>query len=222
LRVLTISPHTDDAIITTGGTISRILEEGGEIFYVGLSIAEESVPEGFPPDAVAKECQLSTKVLGIDPKKVYIERFPVRRFPEYRQEILDTIINFKDQIRPDMAFIPATTDIHQDHEVVNRESIRALSRYCSIYGYDFPWNSLSEGKLNLFYQLEERHIRKKVEALSCFKSQIVKKAGYLTEEYVRSLAIERGNRIGTRYAEAFEVIRDIRRKLDEENCRHPS
>jgi len=219
LRILILSTHTDDAIITTGGTISRILEEGGEIFYVGLSIAEESVPEGFPKDAVAKECQLSTKVLGIDPKKVYIERFPVRRFPEYRQKILDTIINFRDKINPDMAFIPATTDIHQDHEVVNRESIRALSRYCSIYGYDFPWNSLNEGKLNLFYQLEERHIRKKVEALSCFKSQIVKKAGYLTEEYVRSLAIERGNRIGTRYAEAFEVIRDIRRKLNEEVSR---
>jgi len=216
LRVLVISAHTDDAILTTGGTISKILEDGGEIFYVGLSIAEQSVPEGFPKDAVEKECRLSAKVLGIDPKKVYIERFPVRRFPEHRQKILDTIIDFRNTIKPDMAFIPATADMHQDHEVVNRESIRALSRYCSIYGYDFPWNSLSEVKLNLFYQLEERHIRKKVKAMNCFKSQIVKKTGYLTEEYVRSLAIERGNRIGTRYAEGFEVIRDIRRKFNEE------
>nr|NIU82669.1 PIG-L family deacetylase [Candidatus Thorarchaeota archaeon] len=169
--------------------------------------------------AVEKECRLSTKVLGIDPKKVYIERFPVRRFPEYRQKILDNIIDFRDKVRPDMAFIPTTMDIHQDHEVVNQESIRALRSYCSIYGYDFPWNSLSEGKLDLFYQLEERHITKKVKALNCFKSQIAKKTGYLTEEYVRSLAIERGSRIRTRYAEAFEVIRDIRRKLDEEISR---
>jgi LmbE family N-acetylglucosaminyl deacetylase len=216
LRVLVISAHTDDAILTTGGTISRILEEGGEIFYVGLSIAEESVPQGFPKDAVEKECRLSTKVLGIDPKKVYIERFPVRRFPEHRQKILETTLYFRDNIKPDMAFIPATADIHQDHEVVNRESIRALRRNCSIYGYDLPWNSLSEVKLNLFYQLEERHIRKKVKAMNCFKSQIAKKTGYLTEEYVRSLAIERGNRIGTRYAEGFEVIRDIRRKSNAE------
>jgi len=212
LRVLTISPHTDDAIITVGGTISRILEEGGEIFYVGLSIAEESVPKGFPRDAVKKECQLSTKILGIDPKKVYIKRFPVRRFPENRQKILDTIINVRDKIRPDIAFIPATADIHQDHDVVNQESVRALRKHCSIYGYDFPWTSLYGTRLNLFYQLEERHIRKKVEASSCFKSQIIKKATYLTEEYIRGLAIERGSRIGTKYAEAFEVIRDIRRK----------
>jgi len=216
LRVLIISPHTDDAILTTGGTISRILEEGGDVFYVGLSIAEESVPEGFPKTVVDEEGRRSAQVLGIDPNKVDIKRFKVRKFPEYRQEILDAIIEFRDKTKPDMAFIPATTDIHQDHEVVNQESIRALSRHCSIYGYDFPWNSLSEGKLNLFYQLEERHIRKKVKAISCFKSQIVKKTGYLTEEYVRSLAIERGNRIGARYAEAFEVIRDIRRKPNEE------
>jgi len=211
LRVLTISAHTDDAIPIAGGTISRILEEGGQVFYVGLSIAEESIPEGFPKDAVERETRLSTKVLGIDPKKVYIQRFPVRRFQEYRQKILDTLINFRDKIRPDIVFIPATEDIHQDHEVVNRESIRAFRRCCSIYGYDFPWNDLHGMKLDLFYQLQERHIKKKVKALNCLKSQIIKKTNYLTEEYVRGLAIERGVRIGVKYAEAFEVIRDIRR-----------
>jgi LmbE family N-acetylglucosaminyl deacetylase len=213
LRVLTISPHTDDAIITTGGTISRILEEGGQVFYVGLSIAEESVPEGFSKDAVEKETRLATKVLEIDPKKVDIKRFPVRRFPEYRQEILDIIINLRKEIKPDIVFIPATDDIHQDHEVVNRESIRAFRNCCSIYGYDFPWSDLYGMKMNVFYQLDERHIKKKVEAASCLKSQIVKKAYYLTEEYFRGLAIERGTRIGAKYAEAFEAIRDIKRIL---------
>lgn len=211
LRVLTISAHTDDVIPIAGGTISRILEEGGQVFYVGLSIAEESIPEGFPKDAVERETRLSTKVLGIDPKKVYIQRFPVRRFQEHRQKILDTLINFRDEIRPDIVFIPAIEDIHQDHEVVNRESIRALRRCCSIYGYDFPWNDLHGMKLDLFYQLEERHMKKKVKALNCLKSQIIKKTNYLTEEYIRGLAIERGVRIGVKYAEAFEVIRDVRR-----------
>lgn len=211
LRILTISPHTDDAIVTTGGTISRILEEGGKVFYVGLSLAEESVPKGFPKDAVERETRLATKVLGIDPKKVYIKRFQVRRFQEFRQEILDIIIKFRDKIRPEIVFIPATVDIHQDHEVVNQESIRAFRNCCSIYGYDFPWSDLYGMKMNLFYQLEERHIKKKVEAVSCLKSQIIKKTNYLTEQYVRGLAIERGVRIRANYAEAFEVIRDIRR-----------
>jgi len=211
LRVLTISPHTDDAILTTGGTISRILEEGGQVSYAGLSIAEESVPKGFPKDAVEREARLAAKVLGIDPKKVYIKRFPVRRFQEHRQEILDVIINLRDKMKPDIVFIPATDDTHQDHEVVNRESIRAFRNFCSICGYDFPWNDLYGMKMNLFFQLEERHIEKKVKAVSCLKSQIAKRANYLTEEYIRGLAIERGGRIGANYAEAFEVIRDIRR-----------
>lgn len=213
LRILTISAHTDDAIITTGGTISRILEEGGQVFYVGLSIAEESVPEGFPEDAVEAETRLATKILGIDPKKVYVKRFPVRRFHEYRQDILDALINLRDNIRPDIVFTHATDSIHQDHGVVNRESIITFRSWCSIYGYDFPWDDLYGMKMNLFYQLEERHIKKKVEAVSCLKSQVAKKASYLTENYIRGLAIERGTRIRAKYAEAFEVIRGIRRNL---------
>jgi len=211
LRILIISPHSDDAILTIGGTISRILEEGDQVFYLGLSIAEESIPEGFPKDALAKEVRLATKVLGIDPKKVYIKRFPVRRFQEHRQKVLDIIIDFRNKVKPDIVFIPATDDTHQDHEVVNRESIRAFRNFCSIYGYDFPWNDLYGMKMNLFYQLEKRHIEKKVKAVRCLKSQIIKKANYLTEEYIRGLAIERGGRIRANYAEAFEVIRDIRR-----------
>jgi hypothetical protein len=54
-------------------------------------------------------------------------------------------------------------------------------------------------------------MKKKMMAISCLKSQIFKKADYLTKEYVKGLAIERGIRIKTKYAEAFEVIRDIRR-----------
>jgi len=211
MRIIAISPHTDDAILTAGGTLSRISEEGGQVFYVGLSIAEESVAKGFPKDAVDKEIRLATKVLGIDPKKVYVKRFPVRRFSEYRQEILDSLLKLRNKIRPDIIFIPATDDIHQDHTVVNRESVRAFRNCCSIYGYDFPWNDLYGMKMNLFYQLEERHIQKKIKAVGCLKSQVAKKANYLKEAYIRGLAIERGSRISADYAEAFEVIRDIRR-----------
>ena len=46
--VLALSPHTDDAEFGAGGTLARWIEEGKEIFYVAFSIAEKSVPDGFP------------------------------------------------------------------------------------------------------------------------------------------------------------------------------
>jgi LmbE family N-acetylglucosaminyl deacetylase len=216
MKILVVSTHTDDAIVIAGGTILRILEANGQVFYAGLSIASESLLEGFAKDAVETETKLATKMLGIDAEKVRIERFPVRRFQEHRQKILDTLIDLRNGIKPDIVFVPSTTDTHQDHEVVNRESLRAFKNCCSIYGYDFPWTELHQMKLNLFYQLEERHIRKKMEAIKCLRSQIAKKTPYLTEEYIRGLAIERGVRIGAKYAEAFEIIREIRRTEREE------
>jgi LmbE family N-acetylglucosaminyl deacetylase len=211
LKVLSISPHTDDAVVASGGSISRILEEGAQVFYLGLSIAEESVPPGFPKNAVESETRLATQELGIDPKKVYVQHFPVRRFNEHRQEILDLLVRLRNEIKPDMVFVPTTVDIHQDHEVVTRESIRAFRNWCSIYGYDIPWNDLYGTKMNVFYELNERHMEMKLKAVSCLKSQIAKKASYLTAQYLRSIAIERGVRIKTEYAEVYEAIRDIRR-----------
>ena len=211
MKVLMVSSHTDDAIVIAGGTILRILEAKDQVFYAGLSIASESLMPGFPKDTVETETKLATKILGIDAQKVHIGRFPVRRFQEHRQKILDALIDLRNRIRPDVVFVPSTTDTHQDHEVVNRESLRTFKSCCSIYGYDFPWTELHPMKLNLFYQLEERHIEEKMKAIKCLKSQIAKKTPYLTEEYIRGLAIERGVRIGAKYAEAFEIIREIRR-----------
>lgn len=211
MRILVVSAHADDAEDALGGTIVRLLEESQDIHYLALSICEDSVPEGFPRDILHTECLASTKTLGLPEDRVTIRRFAVRRFPEHRQEILDELVRFRNRLEPDVVFTPSTADVHQDHTTVSAEVIRAFRRSASLYGYDFPWNVLYTAQLNVFYELEERHLRKKVEALQHYKSQLAKDNNCLTEEYVRSLAIERGNRVGVRYAEAFEAIREVRR-----------
>ena len=211
MRVLAVSAHADDAEDAIGGTIARLLDEGHEVHYLALSICEESVPAGFPRDILYSECRASTKTLGIPSDLVTIRRYPVRRFPEHRQEILDELITMRKGVEPDAVFCPSTADVHQDHTTVTAEVIRAFRRTSSIYGYDFPWNVLYTAQLNLFYEIEEGHLRKKIDALQLYKSQLAKENNCLTEEYVRSLAIERGNRVGVKYAEAFEVVREVRR-----------
>ncbi len=210
MNVLFLSAHLDDAEAAAGGTISRLLEENHEVTYLGLSLCEESVPPGFPSDVLAAECQASTDVLGIPKENLIVRNFPVRRFPEHRQEILDELIRVRNTLRPGIAIVPSSSDIHQDHAIVTQEAVRAFRRSASLFGYDFPWNVLQTSPLNLFVELGESDLRKKVRALQCYKSQLAKPNNCLTEEYVRSLAIERGNRIGRPYAEAFEVIREVR------------
>ena len=51
-RVVILAPHTDDGEFGCGGLIARLIEEGKDVFYASFSLAEESVPEGFPKDVL--------------------------------------------------------------------------------------------------------------------------------------------------------------------------
>ncbi len=212
MKILIISAHADDACVAIGGTIAVLAENKENVMkFLSFSIAEKSVPKGFPKDVVAGECIKAMKVLGIPKKDITMERYPVRDFPEHRQEILEYLIKFRNKFQPDMVIFPSTDDVHQDHEVINHECIRAFRSCSSLYGYDFPWNVISGNRLNLFYEIKEKHLLAKIKALKCFESQFAKGSMILEEEYTRSLVIERGHRVGVRYAEALEIIREIRR-----------
>ncbi|GAB4373795.1 MAG: hypothetical protein Kow0042_17920 [Calditrichia bacterium] len=54
--ILILAPHTDDGELGCGGTISRFIEEGKNIFYVAFSTASDSVPHPYPADILKKEC----------------------------------------------------------------------------------------------------------------------------------------------------------------------
>ena len=41
----------------------------------------------------------------------------------------------------DLVVLPNSTDVHQDHQVINREGIRAF-KHSSILGYELVWNNL--------------------------------------------------------------------------------
>lgn len=202
-RVLVIAPHTDDGELGCGGSIVKFLEQGTEVYYAAFSVAEKSVPPGFPKNALEIELKNATKVLGIGSRNLAIYRYEVRTFSYHRQEILEDIIALRNDLKPDVVFIPSLNDLHQDHKVIAEEGVRAF-RKSAILSYEEPWNNMSFNTAS-FIILGERHVQKKVEALKHYETQ--KHRSYFNEEFIRSLARTRGTQIETEYAEAFEVIR---------------
>lgn len=202
-KVLILAPHTDDGEFGCGGSITKFIEEGTQIFYVAFSAAEKSVPKGMPSDILRTEVKNATGLLGIKEKNLFVLKYPVREFPKYRQDILENMIKFNQEIQPDLVMLPSTFDTHQDHQVVMQEGFRAFKK-TTMLGYEIAWNNLTFNT-NAFIFLEKRHIDAKINSLKCYISQLGR--SYVTEELVRSLAITRGAQIGTTYAETFEVIR---------------
>jgi len=94
------------------------------------------------------------------------------------------MIRLREKIQPDLVFLPSTFDNHQDHQVISQEGFRAF-KMCSILGYEESWNNPSF-TTNGFVKLEEKHINKKIEALSKYQSQ--SKKSYMSPDFTRSLA----------------------------------
>jgi LmbE family N-acetylglucosaminyl deacetylase len=204
-RILVLAPHTDDGELGCGGSIARFVEEGREVHMCAFSIAEKSVPEGYPKDALLTEMKNAARVLGLADENVRAHRFEVREFPAQRQAILDAILVLKREIDPDLIFVPSPNDIHQDHQVVAREGLRAFKKQ-TILGYEEPWNNIVF-ETRFFVPLEERHVDKKVAALGCYETQLAR--SYLDESFIRSLARTRGTQLESMWAEAFEVLRMV-------------
>lgn len=204
-KILIVAPHCDDGELGCSGTMARFIEEGKEVYYVAFSSAEKSVPKGFPTDILKKEIKKAMKSLGLIKNHLILLDYGTRVFPEHRQEILDDLIKLNKTIRPDLVFVPSTYDTHQDHQTISQEGFRAFKR-CSILGYELPWNNITFST-DCFIMLEEKHILKKIKALSGYQSQ--SKKFYMSSQFTKSLATSRGASINVRWAEAFQIIRWI-------------
>ena len=206
-RVLILAPHTDDGEFGCGGTISRFIGEGKEVFYAAFSTAEESVPPEFPPDILKQEVKAGTAVLGIPAENLLIYQYAVRNLPHARQEILEELVRLKRELDPGTVFLPSRQDLHQDHQTVHMEGLRAF-KMTTVLGYELPWNNLSFDYRH-FVVLEEDHVRRKIAALKCYESQ--QGRSYSDEEFIYSWARSRGGQISVQFAEAFDVLRWILR-----------
>ncbi len=202
-RVLVLAPHTDDGEFGCGGTMARLTEAGVEVRYIAFSIATKSLPPGFPPDTLAREVREATAVLGIPESRLTVHDYEVRTFPDRRQDILESLIRLGEEFKPDAVFQPCLQDLHQDHQVIAAEGLRAFKR-TTVLGYEIPWNNL-EFSYQWYTSLEERHVAKKVEATSKYASQQHRR--YSDPDYIWSLAKMHGTNVGRPFAEVFQVYR---------------
>lgn len=205
MKVLVLGPHPDDELMSSG-TLSKMIESGAEVYHWFLSLCSPSILTlGYTEDALIQECNRSRECIGIDLKNCGNYDFDVRIFKEKRQEILDVLLHLRNTITPSLVFLPSRFDVHQDHNCLYEEGVRAFKN-SSILGYESPWNMMKTDN-NLYVSLHERHILKKIEAVKSYQSQ--KNRNYMDEEFIRSLATVRGVQAGTKYAESFEIIKLI-------------
>jgi LmbE family N-acetylglucosaminyl deacetylase len=204
MNILVLSPHTDDAELGCGATISRLLREGNRVYVAVFSTCEESLPKGFLPGTLKTECIDSLTSLGVSKEDILFYDYQVRVFNYSRQNILDDLVLLKNKVSPSTVFIPSVDDYHQDHKTIADEAVRCFKNNCSILSYELIWNNTGF-RNQIYYDISEEDVANKIAALSKYETQ--KNRIYFQNNFIEALATVRGAQNGIRYAEVFEVIR---------------
>ena len=105
-----------------------MIENGVEVFVATFSACEKSVPRKYPRDVLINEFKDASKLLGLNNDHTFLYEYEVRVFSENRQSILQDLIQLRKKISPDLVLIPSLSDIHQDHQTISYEGVRARTR----------------------------------------------------------------------------------------------
>jgi LmbE family N-acetylglucosaminyl deacetylase len=199
-RICFIGAHPDDIELGCGALIGS-LQDKESITCVTLSDNQKN------PLLVnlVKEYSASMSALGILTKNTILEKFETRRFPAQRQDILEYLIKLNRTLNPDIVFVHTRSDLHQDHNTVTEECLRAF-RSITVLGYDVIRSSYGFFP-NLLTSVSESDVKQKIDALAQYKTYSGKY--YFDPEVTRATLIRNGALCECKYAEGFETLRII-------------
>jgi LmbE family N-acetylglucosaminyl deacetylase len=221
-KILVIAPHADDEVLGCGATIAKLASLGNEIHILVATNAHIGAPEIASAkgiERVRNEALEAHKILGV--KETHFEDFPapaLNAYPEFKISV--AIAKLLEKIKPDILFLPHPGDLHQDHKAIYRAALvaaRPQGNYSikEIYCYETlsetewaPYQGDNFFKPNYFIDVTN-FIEKKLEAMKCFNSQLKVFPHSRSIETIMALSTLRGNTVGVKNAESFEVERII-------------
>ena len=124
---LFIGAHPDDIEFGCGGTIAKATSQGIRCHTLVFSDCHESLPVFHSnPDLIVNESIEALKLLGVLTTDMRWLTFPVRNFDEHRSNILDILVKDYRDIEWERIYVPNQLDIHQDHNIMTQEGMRAF------------------------------------------------------------------------------------------------
>ncbi len=199
-KVLFLGAHPDDIEIGCGALIHNIVQKT-EILCVTLSDNQKN------PDLqnVKDEHIKSMKVLGVSEERIVLGPFQTRVFPTARQEILEYFLKLRRDFQPDLIFTHSKQDVHQDHNTMTDESLRAF-RGITVLGFDVVRSS--HGFFPHFLvEVTEEDVTKKVAALAEYETY--RDRYYFNAELTRSIMVRHGALAERPFAEGFDILRIV-------------
>lgn len=228
--VLVVAAHPDDEILGVGGTVARHVAKG-DIVYA-LILGEGQTSRGRHREDIDrniveelhKNTLESAKAVGY--QEVFFADFPDNRFDHV--DLLDIVKEIEqiiERLHPQILYTHYSGDLNIDHQYTARAVLtasRPIGAYCVEEIYAFETLSSSEWNFdysvqsafcpNVFIDITDYYYLKE-QAMNCYVSELCNFPHPRSLVGMDSLSKTRGMTAGMERAEAFMLVRSVRRRL---------
>ena len=221
MRILAIAPHPDDETLGCGGALLRHKAQGNSIFWLVVTRGHE--PHWSKATLEQKEQEIASVKDAYGFEEVFRANLPAIRLDSLPlEETINCVREAISTAKPDIVYVNHHGDVHSDHRVVfdattsvlkpfhnSRHGVRRILSYEILSSTDaMPPSPARMFVPNVFTDIS-KFIDRKLEIMALYGTEVHDYPMPRSLDSIRALARLRGSTIGTEYAEAFSLVREV-------------
>jgi len=211
MNILVIAPHPDDEVLGMGGTIKKLSKKNKII----LCVVSEGATAQYKDKKMIKvrrdSCKKTAKILGIS--QIQFLDYPDMRLNLSHLDINKKLEEIIEKYKPEIVYTAPKNDLNLDHQVVFNSTLvacRPKSGVKQILCYEILGGTKVPFVPNVFENIE-KEFSYKIKGFKMYKSEIEEFPNTRSIIAIENLAILRGIESGFKKAEAFELIKKIKK-----------
>lgn len=220
-KVFFIAVHPDDETLGCGGTILKHKDNGDEIYWLILTKANQKITNIENIEAIQKKYVREVAEKYEFNKYIHLDYLTTELSFYDLGSIIRKVKNIFDEFKPEIVYLPNRSDVHSDHKVAFEACYSATKNFRAPYIKKIlMYETLSETEFapaidsytyipNVFFDITA-YFELKIKALEIYKVELMNKPFPRSLSTIEALARYRGSRIGVQYAEAFQLLLDIK------------
>ncbi len=220
-KVVVIAAHPDDEVLGCGGAIVNHLEAGDEVSVIFLTDGVEGDKEQAQRRGDALRALSALQTNGDNACVPYFLDLPdqsldLLAISTVADALAKAVSKFTDVRGVDIVYTHWIEDLNEDHVVAAKASLvvfrPSTASRASIYSYEVPSSSEWGARTfapTMYVELSERCRTMKLQALAQYKSELRESTHPRSIRKIGAQMEMRGSAICTKYAEAFQVVRQI-------------
>ena len=227
---MVVAAHPDDELLGLGATMHKLIKEEAVIAHVVIlgegitSRSDTRDPEKWKKVLEEHHTNMNAAGAHIGYKSIHSYNFSDNRFDSHALlDIVKVVEKEKEEFKPDIIFTHNAGDLNVDHRYtfqavmtatrpMAEEGVTTVITFETNSATDWQYNNHPEQfRPNLYVEVGKEDVQAKIDALAEYKFEIREYPHPRSAKALKVLAEYRGYTSGNKMAEAFEIVRLIKR-----------